>query len=434
MSKLKETLSNEVAEKYILGYIINNEEILEDLILQVDDFYYQDHKEIYQILLDLKQEWKWVDIVTVWSKYENIWYLYDITDWASISYLVKEYQEILLEKTELRKLHQVWTEMIQSVWLSEDSQDIKFMLDHFIRDNETRTKQEVYTIWEVAADIDIEEKQWLFCWLDCLDKILTWFKPWDFVVLAARASMGKTASAMTLAYNQACKDIPTLFISIEMSNEQMAKRVISLSSELSLFAMNYWDYKEEFYQQIDETKWLLNHIPLRLVDNVKSYNDVERIIKQQVKKNWIKLVYIDYIQLLKWWWRYAWNRAMEISEISWQIKQLALELWISIIWLAQLNRWIEWRVEKEPMLADLKSSGSLEEDADIVIMLQRPEYYNPDEEPWKGRFYIKKNRNWPTGSCRVDWNKHYMKFTDEISLADTIMQDDLMDETDDDMF
>ncbi|WP_287785509.1 replicative DNA helicase, partial [Megamonas sp.] len=225
-------------------------------------------------------------------------------------------------------------------------------------------------------------------------------------------SMGKTAFALNIAsYLSIKKDTPVAFFSLEMSSNQLIHRIFSSYGLIPLFNLKSGNLDDAHTQKLIKVSNKLSQSKLIINDEISNLMSLRSIARKLKRENDIKLIIIDYLQLLEGTRRE--NRNLEISEISRSLKILAKELDIPIIALSQLSRSVESRQVKKPMLSDLRESGSLEQDADIVMFLYREDYYNPETENKNiTDVIIAKNRNGPTGTIPVYFHKEYVRFQD----------------------
>ena len=245
-----------------------------------------------------------------------------------------------------------------------------------------------------------------------LDNFLQGLKNSDFIILAARPSMGKTAFALNIAsYLAIEKDISVAFFSLEMSSSQLIHRIFSSRGLIKMTNLKLGKLNNEMTQDLINISNKLSRSKLIIQDDIFNLTVLRSVSRKLKRENDIKLIIIDYLQLLEGTRRE--NRNLEISEISRSLKILAKELDIPIIALSQLSRSVESRQVKKPMLSDLRESGSLEQDADIVMFLYREDYYNPETENKNiTDVIIAKNRNGPTGTIPVYFHKEYVRFQD----------------------
>ena len=248
-----------------------------------------------------------------------------------------------------------------------------------------------------------------------LNKITNGLQKSDLIILAARPSMGKTALALNIAVNATRANKVVAFFSLEMSGEQLAKRLLSMISGVNSFYLSTGNLTDEDINNLSNALQELEYMKLFIDDTsgltLQTFQQRARQLKFEYD---IDLIVIDYIQLMQGSKEFRGNRVQEVSEISRGLKSLAKELNIPILAVSQLSRNVEMRTEKKPQLSDLRESGSLEQDADIVMFLYRDEYYNRDDEINDNiaELIIAKNRNGPTAFLRLQFQKEIMRFGD----------------------
>lgn len=245
-----------------------------------------------------------------------------------------------------------------------------------------------------------------------LDEIIRGFEPGQFIVLAARPSMGKTALALCLTHSILQQGHGVGFFTIEMTADQMSLRSLALESELSideLYAKNLFEDVPKF-QRMAEAASMIGNYQLYLDDTSKTIQALRSQTRKWKLENKIKLIVIDYLGLIRAP-KSRDSKNMEIAEISEAIKELAKEVRLPILVLCQLNRQVENRPDNRPKLSDLRDSGAIEQDADIIMMLYREYYYNKEANEYVAELYINKNRNGKLGKVEMEFNPRIMKFS-----------------------
>ncbi|WP_287787374.1 replicative DNA helicase [Megamonas sp.] len=432
----REIPKNIEAEEAVLGSILINQETIYGVseLLDIEDFYRKSHRTIFKVMLDLNTTKKAIDIITLTDYLTHISKLEEVGDIAFITSLankvpstanLKHYINIVKEKSMLRNIVHIAEYMENMGYDSESIDTPETVLDKAEQLLSKLTKKLVTTkvnnIKEqtLNAYVDIEniinykgELLGLETGLQDLDSFLQGLKNSDFMILAARPSMGKTAFALNIAsYLSIKKDTPVAFFSLEMSSNQLIHRIFSSYGLIPLFNLKSGNLDDAHTQKLIKVSNKLSQSKLIINDEISNLMSLRSIARKLKRENDIKLIIIDYLQLLEGTRRE--NRNLEISEISRSLKILAKELDIPIIALSQLSRSVESRQVKKPMLSDLRESGSLEQDADIVMFLYREDYYNPETENKNiTDVIIAKNRNGPTGTIPVYFHKEYVRFQD----------------------
>lgn len=432
----REIPKNIEAEEAVLGSILINQETIYGVseLLDIEDFYRKSHRTIFKVMLDLNTTKKAIDIITLTDYLTHISKLEEVGGIAFITSLankvpstanLKHYINIVKEKSMLRNIVHIAEYMENMGYDSESIDTPETVLDKAEQLLSKLTKKLVTTkvnnIKEqtLNAYVDIEniinykgELLGLETGLQDLDSFLQGLKNSDFMILAARPSMGKTAFALNIAsYLSIKKDTPVAFFSLEMSSNQLIHRIFSSYRLIPLFNLKSGNLDDAHTQKLIKVSNKLSQSKLIINDEISNLMSLRSIARKLKRENDIKLIIIDYLQLLEGTRRE--NRNLEISEISRSLKILAKELDIPIIALSQLSRSVESRQVKKPMLSDLRESGSLEQDADIVMFLYREDYYNPETENKNiTDVIIAKNRNGPTGTIPVYFHKEYVRFQD----------------------
>lgn len=423
------------AERALLGCMLLDEEarikVLENF--KKDFFYSQANQKIFSSILKLFENGERCDVVTLTEilKKENILdeiggpeYILNIAESVPTSAYIDEYMKIVKEKYILRTLITNATKIISDAY--NQSEDVESLLDKaeslIFEVSQNKIEREAYPLKELVKEAleiieNIHDKKGFVTGLPTgfvdLDRKTTGLHPSDFIIIASRPSMGKTAFACNIALNLAAgmEKIPILIFSLEMSKEQITQRMICCEAKIDILKMRQGILSDKEIGDLVISAGKLSEAPI-FIDDTPSINVFElraRARRLKAKEN-IQLIIIDYLQLMKGKGK-AENRQQEISEISASLKALAKELNIPIIAVSQLSRATEQRADKRPQLADLRESGSIEQDADIVLLLYREEFYNETEEN-KGiaEVIIAKQRNGPTGTVKLTFLKEYTRF------------------------
>ncbi|HOK39845.1 MAG TPA: replicative DNA helicase [bacterium] len=448
------------AEQSVLGAIFINENCIEKIIdyIPSEEYFYKDnHKIIYKTILNLYSEKKAIDALTIAEELEKNGnlekiggsvYLVSLADILPSIVNVEEYAKIVRDKAILRELIKVSNE-IQNKSYSEELDAERLLqlaeLEIFELANKQLRKgyisindvlepllkkiEDLYTKKREVTGIKTNYTE--------LDKITSGLQPSDLIIIAARPGMGKTSFGLNIAYNVAKQEREqkdkkgVAIFSLEMSDEQVVMRFISHSARLNLKRIRDGSLDQHEWQRLILTIDELSQIPLFIVDRPGiSILELQSIARRLKKEQNIQLIVVDYLQLLEVPTKTE-SRQQDISFISRALKNLARELKIPIIALSQLNRSVENRKPPIPMLSDLRESGAIEQDADLVIFIYRDEYYYKDESQEKGiaKLLIEKHRNGPTGMIELAFLKDYASFenlekkTSEPSYESTYYED-----------
>lgn len=432
---IRQISKNIEAEEAILGSILIDERLINKVseTLDAKDFYRQSHKTVFNTMISLKNQNNVIDILTLTEYLNNINKLEEVGGIAFVTSLPNKvpstanldyYIKIVKEKSFLRKVSYMG-ESIASLGYNNEDNTPEFILDKIEQMLSSLTKKMILTKVDniqsqtLSAYMEIENiinnkgnLLGLETGLDDLDHFLQGLKNSDFMILAARPSMGKTAFALNIAsYLAVEKDIPVVFFSLEMSSIQLIHRIFSIRGLIDMTELKSGNLNNQMTQELINISNKLSCSKLIIQDNIFNLAVLRSTARKLRRERNIKLIIIDYLQLLEG--THRENRNLEISEISRSLKLLAKELDIPIIALSQLSRSVESRQIKKPMLSDLRESGSLEQDADIVMFLYREDYYNPETKNENiTDVIIAKNRNGPTGTIPVYFHKEYVRFQD----------------------
>ena len=423
IDEMKLPPNNLDAEKAMLcSILLDNESIFicEWFAIKSDDFYLKEHQLLFESILEMFSNRKTIDIITLSDNLvkkwvlEKIWwvqYLYDISLFLPTASWVKEHAKIVKEKSVLRQVLKVAQNIIGEVYeekevseiLESIEKKIMWLTQFKLSDSLVHIRDILEWRYEdYFRRSENPEEIWKYVtssWYLDLDNITGWFKPWELLILAARPSMWKTSLALNIAENAAVKYWKKIAIfSLEMGKDQIADRLISTVSGISMKKITTGDLVEKdfvsIWEALEKLWWVDIFIDDRwwaTVQEIKS-----KLRKLKIEKWGIDLLIIDYLQLMSGT-KFVGNRVQEISEVSRWLKEMARELEVPVLALSQLSRAVESRPDKRPHLADLRESWAIEQDADMVMMLYREDYYDPDtDKKWIAELFVRKNRNWPT--------------------------------------
>lgn len=422
---------NVQAEQAVLCSCLDSETALTvvSAILLPDDFYRPDHKLVYSAILELVAQRSPVDIITVSDiltkkgDIENVGgtaYISHLSDLPIIRSNAAEYAGIVRQKSMLRKLIGSLDEVTKLSY--EGEQEANNLVDvaierlTAIRENPTgggfesindilkRTLQEIVDISKGK-----KERHVVRTGFSLLDKATGGLRPGSLIIVAARPAMGKSAFVINIATNTAINySTPVAFFSLEMSKTEIGNRILASRSSVSTHALQTADIKEGDWDQIGKAMAMLAPAPF-YIDDRSGINTIEMMAKcRQLKnENKLGLIIIDYLQLMNSAGnRSSGNRQQEISEISRSLKIMAKELDVPVIALSQLSRGAEYREDRRPLLADLRDSGAIEQDADMVMFLYRDKYYDTSAEKPEiedAEIILAKNRQGATKTVMVKW-------------------------------
>ena len=428
------------AEQAVLGVLMleANEAFdkVSDTVAEAD-FYQLNHKLIYRAISALAMAGSKPDVVTVNSWLQTrgesddaggLNYIGALAEVAPSAGNIKEYAEIVRERSVLRQLIGVANDIADSAY-DADGRSAKDLLDaaetkvFAIADQTAKSGGGFHDIKSVLSAA-VERINYLFesdaaitglsTGFTELDEKTSGLQPSDLIIVAGRPSMGKTTFAMNIAENAAMEaDAPVAIFSMEMPAEQLGMRMISSMGRVELQKLRTGRLAEQDWPRITSAITLLNQKRNVYIDDSPALTPTELRARSRrlAREHGLSLIVIDYLQLMQVTDSRE-NRATEISEISRSLKALAKELQVPIIALSQLNRSLEQRPDKRPVMSDLRESGAIEQDADVIMFIYRDEVYNPDDEASKGRaeILIRKQRNGPIGAVNLTFLGRYTRF------------------------
>lgn len=433
------------AEQSVLGGILIENYVINKVIevLEPNDFYRESHRKIYKALLNLSERDEPADLITLTNELKKqghldfvggASYIASLIDSVPTAANIEYYAKIVKEKSILRKLIQTSTEIITQSY--EDRGDVESFLDEAERAifdiSENRVRPSFYSIKEVVKDSfkileRLYEKKELVTGIPSgfkeLDRMTAGFQPSDLIIVAGRPSMGKTAFCLNLAQFAAIqKKIPIAIFSLEMSKEQLGIRMLCSEAHVEGTKLRSGFLSESDWPRLTIAAGNLSDAPI-YIDDTAALTVLELRAKARRLKTehgGLGMVIIDYLQLMKGRTRVE-SRQQEISEISRSLKALAKELNIPVIAVSQLSRKTEERTGNRPQLSDLRESGAIEQDADLILFIYRDEIYNRSEDnPNKGKaeIIIGKQRNGPTGKIDLAFLDKFTTFK-ELYRGDT---------------
>lgn len=406
------------------------EKVLE--ILTYDDFYFEANKEIYDSIKQVHIENIPVDIVTVSEELKKrgkidyvggFEYLATLTENIITSKNVEAYCNIIKEKSTLRKLISASQEIIEKSYKeSDDVQNIIELAESKIFSiSQNRSMNSFSDIKDVLMIVfnQLEERAksgdsitGLATGYADLDRMTSGLQKSDLILIAARPSMGKTALALNIAMNVVKTGASVALFSLEMSKEQYVQRIISQEAMVESTKLRTGNLDDDDWTRLINTMSLISNCDVYIDDtaSVTMFEMMSKCRRLKIEKG-LDLVIVDYLQLMSGGGRNE-NRQQEISNISRGLKALARELDCPVMALSQLSRAPELRNDHRPIMSDLRESGAIEQDADVVMMLYRDEYYHKEESEKKGitEVIITKQRNGPVGTVELAWIEQYTKF------------------------
>lgn len=431
------------AEQAVLGAMLIDKEAIAKAteVLSADDFYREAHRVIFSAMLELYNKNEAVDMVTVTeilkrdNKLEDIGGIAYITSLANVVLTaanVKYHADIVAEKSVLRQLVRVSTEIAAMGY--EANEDVGTLLDtaesRILEISNRKKKTDFTAIKDVLMD-SVQSIESLLqnkggltglpAGFADLDKLTSGLHPSDFIILAARPSMGKTALALNIVQNVALRAHKVIggeprsvaFFSLEMSKEQLVNRMLCAEAGIDSQRLRVGEMHDEDWPHLWDACDTMSRAKIYIDDTAGiTAMDMRSRARRLKAEHGLDLIVVDYLQLMQGsgMRNYSGDRQQEVSEISRSLKALARELDVPVLALSQLSRSVESRQVKRPMLSDLRESGSLEQDADIVAFLYREDYYNPETENKHTELIIAKHRNGPVDTVNLFFQKQFTKF------------------------
>lgn len=428
----------EIEKKLLCSLMLKEGEAIASVsgIIEKEDFYRPEHRMIYGTIMGLYNKGVKIDFATVKSElYDNGLMekinrqYYDGLEGVEYTTSRAEYYAaVVRKKAGLRALIDAGREIAdeaqreQVPFMELIDRAEKKILRVTAKDRRgglTGLKDILEESFErITARLSGQETGVLSGFAD-LDKLLCGFQASDLILLAARPSVGKTALALNMAVNAALRGKKIVVFSLEMSRQQLGSRILSSWSGINSQKMNSGQLEKEDITRLSETANELSKLKLYMDDTAGiGLLEMRSKVRRLQHESGLDMIIIDYLQLMQG--GRAENRQQEISEISRGLKAMARELKVPVMALSQLSRSVEMRAEKKPQLSDLRESGSLEQDADVVMFLYRDEYYNRDDPTNENiaEVIVAKNRNGPTTAVRLHFDKLIMKFGNLTRIAD----------------
>ena len=421
------------AEQSVLcGMLLDREAVtFATEILKSDDFYRPDHKEIFEGMIELYKKAQPIDLITLANKLQERGtleqvggqqYLMELSMHIATSANLKQHAKIIEQKSILRKLIHTSQDIMGKSY--EGGEDIQTIIDEAekglfniiqnrrteefssIKDVLIHTFEKIENIYHTKGQITGVPSGFID-----LDRKTTGFQPSDFILVAARPSMGKTAFSLNICQHAAVHaKVPVAIFSLEMSKDQLVNRMLSAEAMVDSQKLRTGGLEEEDWAKIARAMGPLSEAPIYIDDTPGiTVGELRAKCRKLKLEKGLGLIMIDYLQLMSG--NGKESRQQEISEISRSLKAVARELSCPVIALSQLSRAVEQRADHRPMLSDLRESGAIEQDADVVMFLYRDEYYHPDtEKKNQGEVIIAKQRNGPIGTVDLVWLGQFTRF------------------------
>lgn len=434
------------AEQSILSAVLIDNQTLPEVleVLTAADFYREAHGKIFTAMVELFEKSEPVDLVTLANalkKQEQLEavggaaYLAELVDTVPMAANAMHYARIVREKAILRRLIERMAAI--TVRCFQDREAVEDVLDFAERSvfeiSENKVKPSFHALKEILEDTykaveDAYENKALITGVSTgfrdLDQKTSGFQPGDLIIIAGRPSMGKTALALNIARNATNETgEPAAIFSLEMSKEQLSLRMLSSEARVNSSRMRDGFLSKSDLTKIHHAAGALYELPVFIDDTPAiSALEIRAKARRMMMEKGLGIIVVDYLQLMKGR-ASAERRDLEISEISRSLKALAKELNVPVIALSQLNRRVEERTNKRPVLSDLRESGAIEQDADVIIFIYREKVYNDDVEPARSllaELNIAKQRNGPTGTVNLTFLEEFTRFENWTGAVETV--------------
>jgi len=433
---LKRVLPHSIeAEQSVIGSMLMDKEAIASAvdILSKEDFYSGQYGTMFECMVELFNEGKPIDLVTLQDRLKekdmppevaSLEAVKEIMDITPTTGNVKSYAGIVHEKAILRRLIRTSEGIANSCYAGNEPVDViledtEKQIFNVLQQKGSGELTDISMIAETVlsrietASKTREKVTGVPSGFTDLDNMTSGFQPSDLIIIAARPSMGKTALALNMVRHVAMKKKrPVMIFSLEMSKESLVNRLLAMESEINSQKLRTGDLSDADWEMLVQAVMEVSRAPI-YIDETSSISVAElrsKCRKQKLEKG-LDLIVVDYLQLMTGSAKSSESRQLEIAEISRNLKAVAKEMECPVIALSQLSRGPEQRTDHRPMLADLRESGGIEQDADVVIFIYRDERYNPDtEHPGEAEIIIGKQRNGPTGTVNLVWKEEQTKF------------------------
>lgn len=433
----QETPHNIEAEASLLGAILIDKDAIVKIAdtITAEDFYDQRHKHIYEALSRLYERREPIDVLTLADQLKNTGvleliggasYLTELTNFVPTAAHVEQYAEIVAQKALRRRLISTSQDMVDLG--HDESKSLKELIEEaessLFAVSQQHVKQSVVSLETILSESfdrlddlhkDSKKIRGVPTGYTDIDNVLAGLQKSDLFILAARPSMGKTAFVLNLAHNVAVQSKESVLVfSLEMSKEQLVDRLLAMESGVSAWSLRTGNLTDADFEKLSHAMGTLSEAPIFIDDTPGiTISDMRTKARREAHQRPLGLIIVDYLQLMSGGSKFGGdgNRVQEISEISRGLKGIARELNVPLIALSQLSRSVESRSPQIPQLADLRESGSIEQDADVVAFIYREDYYNPETDRTNiTDILIKKHRNGALGNVELYFDKDKQLF------------------------
>jgi len=422
------------AEQSLLGSVILDSKAIDLLTdtVKVEDFYVEANRQVYQAMVDLTLAGYPIDATTLYARLKEskpvvaaggIHYILQLANRVPSATNVRHYARIVKDRSTLRGLIDISAGAMNSAYdgvddvpdfLDEVERQVFGLAQSEIRQGFTPIREVIKTTFvQIEALYERQEKvTGVRSGFVDMDEMTAGFQSSDLIILAARPSMGKTALALNFLANAAVHTgVATAFFSLEMSKEQLAMRLLCSEARVDASRLRAGFLTDQEWTRLIEAAGRLSEAPIFIDDTpAMPVMKVQAMLRRLKAQADLGMVVIDYLQLMKANSKMQ-SREQEISDISRNLKGIAKELNLPVVALSQLNRGVDSRTDKRPMLSDLRESGAIEQDADLIMFIYRDEVYNKESQD-KGiaEVILAKQRNGPIGTIKLKWFGHYTRF------------------------
>lgn len=429
---------NDEAERAVIGSMVMDADavVTASEMITGDDFYQRKYGILFDTMVEMNNKNVPVDLITlqealkskdVPEELSSVEFLSELLDSVSVSVNIKQYAQLVADKAALRRMIRANEEIANMCYLDKEPvESIMETTEKRIFDLlQKKSTEDFVPIQEVVLSvinkIEMAAKHkgtvtGISTGFYDLDYKTSGLQPSDLILVAARPSMGKTAFVLNLAQYIAVRNkVPTAIFSLEMSKDQLINRVLSMESKVDSQAMRTGNLTQADWEKLIESAGVISEAPLIIDDTPGiSIGELRSKCRKFKLENGLGLVIIDYLQLMTGGGKGSESRQQEISDISRSLKALAREINAPVIALSQLSRACETRPDHRPMLSDLRESGAIEQDADVVMFIYRDDYYNKDTDKKNiSEIIIAKQRNGPIGTVELVWLPNYTKFANK---------------------